>query len=289
MMRDDFAVFILTHGRPNNIVTLKALKNGGYTGRLYFIIDDEDSEADEYKRLYGDKVIQFSKEEVAQRIDTMDTFPERRAIVYARNECWNIAERLGLKFFLQLDDDYTQFMFRFDNGVKLDWKPCKNLDAVFSIMCDFLEVSGAATVALAQGGDFIGGRAGGAAGKGLLRKAMNTFFCMTERRINFTGKMNEDVTAYVLQGGRGQLFFTVTAAMVNQIATQAGKGGMSEAYLDSGTYVKSFYSVMACPSSVKVSMMGSKHKRIHHKINWEASVPKILNEKWRKGGRTNGK
>ena len=32
-MRDNFAVFILTHGRASNVVTLKTLKRQGYSGR----------------------------------------------------------------------------------------------------------------------------------------------------------------------------------------------------------------------------------------------------------------
>ena len=46
-MRDDFAVFILTHGRADNVVTVKALEKGGYTGKTYFIIDDEDDDNEE--------------------------------------------------------------------------------------------------------------------------------------------------------------------------------------------------------------------------------------------------
>lgn len=57
---------------------------------------------------------------------------------------------------------------------------------------------------------------------------------------------------------------------------------MTDLYLDSGTYVKSFYSVIFSPSCVKISMMGDKHKRVHHKVNWNSCCPKILNEKWRK-------
>lgn len=60
-MRSDFAVFILTHGRPENIVTMKSLERGGYTGKLYIVIDNEDDTADRYRELYGDKVIQFDK------------------------------------------------------------------------------------------------------------------------------------------------------------------------------------------------------------------------------------
>lgn len=49
-MRNDFAVFILTHGRADNVVTVPAIKKAGYTGKIYFIIDDEDEQAEEYKK-----------------------------------------------------------------------------------------------------------------------------------------------------------------------------------------------------------------------------------------------
>ena len=39
---------------------------------------------------------------------------------------------------------------------------------------------------------------------------------------------------------------------------------------------------MACPSSVKVYEMGDTHKRIHHVINWEHAVPKIISNKFKK-------
>ena len=41
-MRNDFAVLILSHGRPNNIKTIKALENANYTGKYYIVIDNED-------------------------------------------------------------------------------------------------------------------------------------------------------------------------------------------------------------------------------------------------------
>lgn len=68
-------------------------------------------------------------------------------------------------------------------------------------------------------------------------------------------------------------------------STQSLDGGMTESYLETGTYVKTFYSVMAMPSCIKVSMMYTKHKRIHHRIDWECCVPKIINEKYRKEAR----
>ena len=62
MVRDSFAVFILTHGRPENVLTLATLNRCGYTGKWYMIIDNEDKTADRYYELYGkEHVIMFDK------------------------------------------------------------------------------------------------------------------------------------------------------------------------------------------------------------------------------------
>jgi hypothetical protein len=65
---------------------------------------------------------------------------------------------------------------------------------------------------------------------------------------------------------------------LNQKETQKSKGGMTGAYLDGGTYIKSFYSVICMPSAVKVGMMGQKEYRLHHHVDWDKCVPKILRE-----------
>lgn len=281
-MNDNFAVFILTHGRPNKIYTLETLKKCGYTGKLYIVIDDEDDTEDEYRKRYGDKVVQFSKEEIAKKFDVGDLGKERRTIVYARNACFEIARSLGLKYFLELDDDYTAFHFRFIVGDKLDYVQCKRIDKLFTAMIEFLEETHALTVALSQGGDFLGGACGKRFREGITRKAMNTFFCKTDNPFQFVGRINEDVNTYTTLGARGKLIMSITNASIVQKQTQSNSGGMTEAYLDSGTYLKSFFTVMYAPSCVKVGTMGETHRRMHHHVNWRCCVPKILNEIYKK-------
>lgn len=281
-MRDDFAVLILTHGRPDNVVTVKSMLSRNYTGKWYIVIDNEDATAEEYKAIYKDRVIVFDKQKYVDLTDTADNFDEHRAIVYARNASFDIAESLGVKYFLMLDDDYTGFYFRKIVGNTMPAVSCKQLDRLFEAYIEFLENSGAITVAMAQGGDFIGGAGNPNSHKGLFRKAMNTFFCSTERRFWFVGTQNEDVSMYARLGSVGNLIFTVSGAMIVQVATQKGAGGMSAVYKEGGTYVKSFYSVMQMPSCIEVRLMGTTNQRIHHSVLWEKTVPKILNERWRK-------
>lgn len=282
-MRDDFAVFILSHGRADRIKTLDTLRKGNYTGKWYIIIDNEDPTADEYYEKFGeDKVIMFDKLAISKTFDTADTFNDRRTIVYARNACFDIAEQLGIEYFLELDDDYTSLMYRKIKNGQLIGVTCRQLNKMFSLMIDFLEDTGATTVAFAQGGDLIGGANGSKYHQRVLRKAMNSFFCKTKNRFNFIGRVNEDVNTYANLGSKGHLFLTITDFALTQVATQQNAGGMTNVYLNSGTYLKSFYSVMINPSFVTCYRLMTTNSRIHHKLNYDLGVPKIINQKYKK-------
>lgn len=282
-MNDDYCVFILTHGRPHRVVTYDALLKHGYTGKIYLIIDNEDKTADEYYKKFGDKVIMFDKKAIAKEIDEGNNFEDRRAIIYARNASFKIAEDLGIKYFIQLDDDYTRFAYRADDKNKYIDKSIKNLDKIFINMFDYYKSINAVTIAMSQSGDYIGGWQSSTAEKvEMKRKCMNTFFCSTDRKFKFIGRINEDVNTYTFLGSTGNLFLTILNVSITQITTQHNAGGMTELYLDSGTYIKSFYTVMYCPSFVKVGIMQSVNQRLHHQISWEHAVPVILDEKYKK-------
>lgn len=283
---DKFAVFILTHGRPDRVITYNTLKKQGYTGDIYIVIDNEDKTADQYRERFEDKVIVFDKLDIASRFDTGDNFKDRRAVFFARNACFEIARGLGLDYFLQLDDDYTAFDYTFTESLKYWWRPVKNLDRVISAALVFYKNTPIDTLAFCQGGDLIGGSKGGDGSRiWLKRKAMNTFFCRTDNPVSFVGRINEDVNTYTSLGNRGKLFLTMFNASITQETTQAHSGGMSELCLDQGTYIKSFYTVMYCPSFTKINAMGHTHRRLHHRITWDNAVPCIIDEKHRKAAR----
>lgn len=271
-----FAVFILTHGRPDRILTLRALEQSGYTGRIYLIVDNEDATVDEYRARYGtDTVIVFDKAAVAATFDTADTSDDRRAIVYARNACTQIARDLGLDYHLQLDDDYRDFRYRWFHDATTPYtRVIRSMDAVIDAMLTFLDDTGAATVAFSQAGDHQSGNYGELR-RQVLRKAMNSFFVATDRPVQFVGRINEDVNTYVTAGSRGDLFLTVMRLSLSQTLTQSATGGMSDVYT-AGTYAKSFYTVMMAPSCVTIRLMGSAHRRPHHFVKWNHAVPKIL-------------
>jgi len=282
---DDFAAFILTNGRPNNVLTYETLRKSGYSGRIFLLIDDLDPTlAGYWDRFREEEIVIFDKMASRLSFDTADNFDDMRAICYARNSTFAAAERLGIPYFIQLDDDYRDFQYRFDQDFRYLPKTLKNLDRVFSALLDFFFDSGADSIAIAQGGDFIGGEDSTWAQKIFLRrKCMNSFFCSVGRKFPFVGRINEDVNTYTNSGSRGRLFFTTNQVNLNQLRTQSNPGGMSGLYLDSGTYVKSFYSVIFQPSSVSISLLRDRlEPRIHHSVSWRHTVPMILREEIRK-------
>ena len=115
MKNKDFCVFILTHGRPKSVHTYKTLKKLGYTGKIYIVIDNEDKTENEYKKTFGDQVIVFDKKAIAETTDQGDNFNDRRTTTHVRNALFNIAKDLGIKYFMQLDDDYTAFNYKYDD------------------------------------------------------------------------------------------------------------------------------------------------------------------------------
>lgn len=284
MLMDNFCVFILTHGRPENVITFKTLKRQGYTGKLYLIIDNEDKKADRYFEKFGkDKVIMFDKKKIAESIDEFDNFEDRRSIVYARNACFEIAREIGIKYFLQLDDDYEEFKFRINHKFehpKNFFTVKTKLNEVFMALLKYYLSIPALTIATSQGGDWFGGERN--FGNLPKRKAMNTFFCSIDRPFKFIGRINEDVNTYTQIQSLGNLFMTIPLIQMDQKQTQKSTGGMTEIYLDNGTYIKSFYTIICSPSCVKINTMGRVNKRLHHIISWNNAVPCIIDEKYKK-------
>jgi hypothetical protein len=275
---NDLVIFILSHGRANNVYTVKSLRKFGYTGKIVIIIDNEDKTADDYFNNFDDVEI-FNKKEIAKTFDEADNFEDRRAIIYARNACFEIAKKLGYKYFIQMDDDYTQFEYRIYTAEKQKPKYIKNLDSVLLALLEFYKSTPFYTISMAQGGDFIGGKHNNMARKPTIyRKCMNSFICSTDRYFQFQGRINEDVNTYVNKQSKGLLMGTIPMVSLKQKTTQSNKGGMTDLYLDSGTYVKSFYTVIFSPSSCYIKPMGDKHMRLHHAIKWDKAVPKILSE-----------
>ena len=280
-----YAVFILTNGRPEKVKTYLTLRKAGYTGKIYLVIDSDDKQQQRYLDKYTSEVIIFDKKDYKSSFDIMDNFDNDKVIVYARNALYDIARSLNLEYFFEYEDDYGAFYHRYPEGERLMSIAIKNMDMIFNHKITFLKETNVHTLAFVQGGDLIGG-AKSLISNNYKRKAMNTFLFKVNQDptddVLFLGRMNDDVNTYLNSGKKGKLFFQISDIQVCQDLTQKSKGGNTEAYKISGTYLKSFYSLMIEPSCCKIYEIGTSSKRIHHLIKWANAVPLILDEKYKK-------
>lgn len=281
-MKYNFAIFILSANRAGNVDTIETLRKHGYTGEWYIVIDRKE-DIQPYEDEYGsERVIYFDKDEILDEVDRADNQDRRDVNVYARNKVFEIADEMGYEWFAQFDDDYHDFKYKWNSDGDFGSYPVENLDHIFEAMIDYMDTADLDSIATAQGGDFIGGEEahinkddGKIATK---RKVMNTFICNSKRPFRFIGTINEDVNTYIRLAQLGKIYLTPGIISVEQERTQQQEGGLTDIYLDSGTYVKSFYTILYSPSSVKLNRMGESNLRMHHHINWKTSIPKIVPE-----------
>ena len=301
----DFVILILSYGRPEFLKThtWNVLDKVNSKARRVVVMSDDDKTIPEYKKMYGDDaVFVFNKIESEKKydIDLIDCYwgksLSRKATVWARNEQFRIARELGYRWFMVLDDDYREIVMRhkmyrtsdgnefFPTFKELLFAPCDEHGSLFDKCCvKYFNILNSApwlySTAFSQCGDFIGGCQSILVRKYPWRwKAMNVFFCDTEKEYRYYGRFNDDVNAYVLNGRRGQMSLTLPVPSINQEPTQKTQGGVTDLYKMFGTYVKSLTSAVVSPSSVSVSCMGTVAPRIHHLVEWIIMCPRVVDE-----------
>ena len=277
MKKSNFAVFIITHGRPNNQFTTDTLRKGNYTGKIYYILDDEDETIEEYYKNYGkENCIVFHKEawfDIGDNLTGYKGVPE-----YARNECFRIAKELGIDYFVELDDDYKKIMYRYEKDGKLAHRDVDNFDELFKATIKLLDIDNIYCVAYGVEGDFIGGLSGKYKER-FYRNARNSFFCKTDKEFRFLGRINEDVTTPAYHNMIGKLFYTILSVQVNLFDHKKNVGGSTDQYKEVNTYWNYFYPVLWCPSAIKIK---EKDGEFIKKIEWNNLLPQVINKRWKK-------
>lgn len=225
----NFAIFIMVYGRPDKMWTLQSLRKAGYTGKVYFVASTDDSRLDGYRLEYGKDLLVFSKDDVASEMDPGDNSGDLRSTMFAANTIFSLAKDVGVEYFMIMCDDYLSFSYKFNTEYKFAQSPIRDLDSVLAAMLEYYKKTSFLTLAMGQGGDYIGGK-NNQMGKMVRtrRKAMNSFICSVNRPFKFIGRLNEDVTTYVNLGGRGYIFLTLMQVALDQQPSQKIKGGLTE-------------------------------------------------------------
>ena len=93
MIKEDFTVFILTHGRPNNVKTYKTLKRFGYTGKIHIVIDNEDIDNPDYEIITPDLLEPYLSDDVC--LVTFQVLQYRSGALNPIKDLTNLAKKYG--------------------------------------------------------------------------------------------------------------------------------------------------------------------------------------------------
>jgi hypothetical protein len=275
-MRDDFAIFILSHGRAGNVVTLDTLQRCGYSGKIFIVVDDEDEQEERYIVEYGaENVIVFCKQEYADKVDTVSVSGERKTPLFVRNAICDLAKEMGFEYFGMWDDDISRLSYRYEESGKLKAIDVSNLDEIFEVMLNFMDNTNTDCMAFTNAGGLIGGLKGRFS-EGLRRQGANTYIIRTGSSCPFVGVYNEDLQFSLLKAAVGDLVFELTSICFYAPERGTNKGGLSETYHEKSWYYINFHSVVCMPWAVKIS------KDAKLTIWWKNAIPCIINERWKK-------
>lgn len=277
-----FAVFILTHGRPHNQLTVNTLKNLGYTGDLYLVVDDQDSTFNEYVEEWGvDRIIVFNKDYFIKHTDTGLDVPVPKFAVFARNAIEHIAKYMGYKTFMMLDDDITKIRVRLPEGNSLkSFQFNGQFNSIIEKSVDFVLNCDIACMGLGFCNLYIGGVENFNKENPRQRLCAEAFIRNTSHPIKWRLNMVEDLITSIDAAWKGDVWFQFLPIQVEILMNEgAVDGGNSDVYRQLGMYRISFMPVIAYPSSNAVRL-GKK--------SWASTtspdkcIPKIISSRYRK-------
>lgn len=280
------AFFIISHKRPE-CETWDVLRQYGYAGDMYVVIDDMDDTEEEYKQKFGDNLLIFHKDELAQ--DLGDNFGGPLGVAtFARNACFNFARKLGYDVFVIVDDDLQTLSFRYESDGMLKGKKIKELQKITDAIGEYIITTGIDCMGIGVNMDYIGGL--GAFNVEYWKKrrtVMNMYFFNAQTEVIFLGRFSEDTITPILWGCRGKVFlnlFEIDSKYDIWMPTKGNKenkaGGCVDTYKQSNSYVTRFYMVMFCPSCIKERIIDGDQfdTTIYKRSAW----PLIMSGRWKK-------
>lgn len=260
------------------MTTHDMLRLQGYTGKIIVVIDDEDDQRPEYESRF-EHVEVFCKEAEFQKADGV-ILGKQKGILYARNACYDIAKKLGVRFFAEVDDDFSALYVRYESEGKSKSYKVENLDLLFNAALQLFDDKRVVATSVLSQGNYIGGIESNGLKK-CIRICTSMFFLVTDRRVDFISSMNEDICTCLHYGQTGDLFFGMNGTMYvsEPIANNSMGNGMTDFYKKLGPFARSFIPVIVRPDCIDVTMFNDDFKA---GVSWTNAVPKIMNKRWKK-------
>lgn len=271
-------IFVPSYHRADNLKTAKFFKRIGWDAqKIHVVIDSEADDLAEYVRVtnsLGCQLHVFDMEEARARYDYVHRpSVSRRSAGQARNMFYEIAQNLGIEFFMVQDDDTIGYEIK--RRGKYQRLACMDdIASVFEGVREFMLRRRIGLFGISQTGDFIGGQ-----NDKLLRlKVMNTTFVyMPYIYRGERGVQDDDTSQFVNIMNEG-LFTGSTGdgLALKQTPSATSPGGLTELYNECKLLNKALVCPIQFPSSIYAQHQENNGGRIHHSIRHKYLFPRIL-------------
>jgi hypothetical protein len=279
-VRDDFAIFIISHERADRVESYDMLRKAGYTGKICIVVDDEDSQLSEYKEKFiglGDDYVIYNKDvyrastEVCRRVEGCAT--------YARNAVEYFAKAKGLKAFMVADDDLLRLRFRHDEkGVLKSTPVTSGLNEILESYIDFILESNIACVSFGTANAYMNGIKPESVSNN--RLPFNCFIRNAEYTWTWKAEIYEDAVTSILESWNGDFAMQLPFIQCDMCPMDAGaKGGMTDVYSAISQYEKNFPVLIYAPSCVK---LGLGKRSFIYTVQKKNAFPKLISGKYKK-------
>lgn len=283
-MRDDFAVFICTHGRPDRQFTLNLLRDSGYTGKIYIVVDDTDTSIQQYVDKFGvDDIIVFNKSHYIEESDTGVSVPPLKCVLYAKNAVEDIAHNMGLASFVIADDDITNFRYRPIESGKLGSLTVRTgMDDVVASFVEYILESKLTAVSFCIAHYLFGGIKV-YTDKGRLQKLRipyNFVFRNASYKVDWVSAFGEDVVTALLQGSRGSVMLNIPFVQLSIVPLGTAAGGMQDTYTDLTDFTRAMFDFVFLPTAISLSAYKDKFVA---SIQTAHAFPMLVSQRYKKG------
>ena len=140
-MKNNFAYFIASYGKPEKIPTFEALKKLGAKYPIFIVVGDDDPKLAEYRLNYTNLIV-FNKNSCLEDIDQIGSYAKTHKVcTYSRIAIQTMAESLQIKYVGYLFDDINNFTLRYNNGGKISSVANFNIDDIMDMYIELLESS----------------------------------------------------------------------------------------------------------------------------------------------------
>lgn len=278
-MNNKFGIFILSHGRAGNVKTYHTLKKAGYTGDIYVVVDDEDSQKDKYKEEFGEYCLEFCKQEYMDKADTISTDGTRISALFARMAIMDFAKGMDYDYYCMLDDDIEKIVYRYPIKNSLKGMDVVRADYMFDCIVNFMRCAKLKVLGLQLAEGLIGGLYG-IYKNGLLNQVLaGSYIFSKDTDFRFFGSVNEDTVATLDYLSRGGLAWRLGCITIKTPERGSNGGGLSEDYAKKNWYYIDMHAVIVSPWCCKIDVNNENRQ----KIDMRFARPKILSEKYKRG------